>query len=291
VPVVVNTIAELRAGIAAARSGGATVALVPTMGALHDGHLALVARARELADVVVVSIFVNPLQFGPSEDLDRYPRTLEDDVAKLDALGVEFVFAPATDEMYPDGPSRTRVVAGKVGTLFEGASRPGHFDGVLTVVAKLLNIVQPDVVLFGQKDAQQVFLVRRMVADLNLPLTVEVVTTVREPDGLALSSRNRFLDAEQKRAALGLSRALAAASSSAERGVGAALEAARATLAQEAVVRLDYLEAVDPATFLPVGENHHGAATVIVAARVGETRLIDNESIQVSAHTAVSSQT
>ena len=273
---VVETIAELRAALE-----GRTVALVPTMGALHDGHLALVNRAAELADTVVVSIFVNPLQFGPNEDLDKYPRTLADDLAKLDAAGVEFVFAPPVDEMYPNGPSQTRVTAGQVGTLFEGRSRPGHFDGMLTVVAKLLGIVRPAFVLFGQKDAQQVFLVQRMVADLDVATTVEVVPTVREQSGLALSSRNRYLDEREKRAALALSTALEAAQSSGDRGIDAVLAAAQSVLMGENLVRLDYLSVVNPATFLPVDDDYRGRARVLIAARVGETRLIDNELIHL----------
>ncbi|MCU1583430.1 MAG: pantoate--beta-alanine ligase, partial [Microbacteriaceae bacterium] len=216
VPIVVaETVSELRSGTADARAEGRHIALVPTLGALHDGHFALVRRAHEVADLVVVSIFVNPLQFGPTEDLDRYPRTLEADIAHLEQLGVDWVFAPSVAEMYPSGVIQTRVTAGEVGSLYEGRTRAGHFDGVLTVVSKLLNIAQPDVVVFGQKDAQQVFLVKRMVADLNLPVTVEVVQIVREQEGLALSSRNRVLDAKEKRAALGLSIALEAAESSA----------------------------------------------------------------------------
>jgi pantoate--beta-alanine ligase len=276
---VVETIAELRTVTAEARGAGRRLALVPTMGALHDGHMALVRRARESADVVIVSIFVNPLQFGPSEDLDRYPRTLENDLAKLEAIGVEAVFAPSALEMYPDGPGGTRVSAGPVGSLLEGRSRPGHFDGVLTVVSKLLNIAQPHVVLFGQKDAQQVFLVSRMIADLNFPVTVDVVPTVREGDGLALSSRNRFLDAREKLAALKLSVALEAAESSADRGLDAVLAAAQAVLMGENLVDLDYLSIVDPATFLPVDDTHQGKALVLLAARVGTTRLIDNAPI------------
>ncbi|PJJ73398.1 pantoate--beta-alanine ligase [Diaminobutyricimonas aerilata] len=273
-PAVFTTIAELRSAIA-----GRDVALVPTMGALHAGHLALVDRARELAPEVVVSIFVNPLQFGPSEDLDRYPRTLEADLEALAAREVEYVFAPTVDEMYPTGAVDTRVVAGQVGGLFEGRSRPGHFDGVLTVVAKLLNIVQPRHVLFGRKDAQQVFLVRRMVTDLNLPVHVETVDTVREADGLALSSRNRYLSDEERRAALALSRALEAAASSADRGVDAVLAAAQGSLMGEELVDVDYLAVVDQRTFLPVDDDARGAALVLVAARVGGTRLIDNEPI------------
>lgn len=278
-PRVVTGIASLREALAERRAGGASVAFVPTMGALHDGHFALVRRARELADVVVVSIFVNPLQFGPSEDLDRYPRTLDADVAALAALGVEFVFAPAVAEMYPDGPSSTRVVAGAVGGLYEGASRPGHFDGMLTVVAKLFSIVGPDVAVFGQKDAQQVFLVRRMVRDLDLPLAIEVVPTVRETDGLALSSRNRFLDEVQRQAALTLSESLAAASDAAAEGVDEALAEAVAAFGDHDGVELDYFVIVDPETFLPVAADASGPALALVAARVGPTRLIDNRAL------------
>ncbi|GAA1517727.1 pantoate--beta-alanine ligase [Agromyces terreus] len=276
---VVSTISGLRAALDERRRGGASVALVPTMGALHEGHLALVRRARELADVVVVSIFVNPLQFGPSEDLDRYPRTLDADVAALAGLGVEVVFAPSVAEMYPAGASPTRVVAGSVGGLYEGASRPGHFDGMLTVVAKLFSIAQPDVAVFGQKDAQQVFLVRRMVRDLDLRLEVDVVPTVREADGLALSSRNRFLDDTGRRAALVLSEALGAAADSAGEGVDEALAEAVAAFGDHDGVELDYFVIVDPETFLPVAADASGPALALVAANVGSTRLIDNRAV------------
>lgn len=269
---VIETIPDLRLR----RETAGSVAFVPTMGALHDGHLALVRRAAELADTVIVSIFVNPLQFGAGEDLDRYPRDLDSDLEKLPDDVV--VFAPPVAELYPDGASETLVTAGEAGTMFEGATRPGHFDGMLTVVAKLLNIVQPDVVVFGQKDAQQVFLVQRMVRELNVPVAVEIVETVREESGLALSSRNRYLDADQHRAALALSQALeAAAASGATRA--SALGAAREVLAAEAGVDVDYVGLVDPATFLPVADDYRGPATAIVAARVGTTRLIDNRSV------------
>lgn len=280
--VVAKTIAELRSALREARSDGRTVALVPTMGALHAGHFALVDRASELADVVVVSIFVNPLQFGANEDLDRYPRTLDDDRAALDTRGVALIFAPTVAEMYPSGATQTRVVAGRVGSLYEGRSRAGHFDGVLIVVAKLINIVAPDVVVFGQKDAQQAFLVRQMVADLDIEAQVEVVETVRDDSGLALSSRNRFLDSRDLKAARGLSIALEAAESSADRGVDGVLAAAQSVLMGEHLVELDYLAIVDPATFLPVDTGHRGAAIVLIAARVGETRLIDNAQIHLS---------
>ena len=274
-PVVIDSIAALREALAA--SGA--VALVPTMGALHDGHLALVERARELAPTVVVSIFVNPLQFGAGEDLAKYPRTLDADLALLD--GVDFVFAPTVEELYPEWPIATIVRPGKVATLFEGRSRPGHFDGVLTIVSKLLNIVRPDVVVFGQKDAQQVFLVQKMVTDLNLPVRVEIVPTVREDDGLARSSRNRFLDDKQRRSARVLSQALEAAESSADRGIDSVIAAAQSVLMGEPAVELDYFAVVNPATFLPVDDDYRGPAQVLIAAKVGETRLIDNERIRL----------
>ncbi|WP_367948656.1 pantoate--beta-alanine ligase [Rathayibacter sp. VKM Ac-2857] len=269
-------IGELRGTLQEARRSGARIALVPTMGALHDGHLALVDRAREIADVVVVSIFVNPLQFGPNEDLDRYPRDLAADVALLEERGVAHVFAPSVAEMYPDGPSSTRVVAGKVGSLYEGRSRPGHFDGMLTVVSKLLHIVQPDVAMFGQKDAQQLFLVRRMVRDLDLPVAIEGVDTVREADGLALSSRNRYLDARERRAARTIPLLLEAAASAADRGIDAVIAAAQSASMGEPLVKLDYLVVANPATLLPVDDDHRGPALVLVAAVVGSTRLLDN---------------
>ncbi|WP_348788913.1 pantoate--beta-alanine ligase [Leifsonia sp. NPDC080035] len=287
-PEVVTTIAELRARIRDARRAAALegpadapagrVVLVPTMGALHNGHLSLASRARDLGGLVVVSIFVNPLQFGPNEDLDRYPRTLDADVEALGDLA-DLVFAPTAAEMYPRGASSTRVTAGEIGGLYEGASRPGHFDGMLTVVSKLFNIVQPDVAVFGQKDAQQVHLVGRMVEDLNLPVTIAVVDTVREPDGLALSSRNRYLGPDERTAALTLSAALAAGAAAVTGGVEAARAAAVARVEAEPVVKLDYLVIVDPDTFREAASDHTGPALMLIAARVGGTRLIDNERI------------
>ncbi len=286
-PEVVHRIDEVRDRVARARAARAAdpagaIVLVPTMGALHAGHLAHVERARQSAALVVVSIFVNPLQFGANEDLDRYPRTLDADLAALAGVGADLVFAPSVEEMYPDGPSSTRVTGGPVAGTFEGASRPGHFDGMLTVVAKLLAIVAPDVVSFGQKDAQQVFLVRRMVRDLDIPVRVQVVDTVREPDGLALSSRNRYLGEPERRAAVALSAALAAAGRAATAGVQAAIAAAHAVLDAERLVELDYFAVVDPGTFLPVTDDHRGAAQALIAARLGTTRLIDNATIQVA---------
>jgi len=277
-PIVVETIAALREALAASGS----VALVPTLGALHDGHLALVDRAGELADTVVVSIFVNPTQFGANEDLDRYPRDLAADLELLADHGVDLVFAPSVDEMYPDGATQVKVTGGPVAALFEGRSRPGHFDGVLTVVAKLLGIVRPQHVVFGQKDAQQLFLVQRMVRDLDIPTTVDVVETVRAPDGLALSSRNRYLDPDARRAALALSRALEAAASSSDRGIDAVLAAAQSVLMDEDLVKLDYLKVVNPRTFLPVDDGYRGPARVLIAAQVGTTRLIDNDAIYLN---------
>jgi pantoate--beta-alanine ligase len=278
---IARTVADVRAAIAGLRAEGRRVALVPTMGALHEGHRALVRHAQAVADAVVVSIFVNPLQFGPTEDLNRYPRTPDEDLAVLEGEEADLLFAPSVAEMYPGGPVGTRITAGPVAARLEGRSRPGHFDGVLTVVAKLLNVVQPDVALFGRKDAQQAFLVQRMVADLNLPVAIEVVDTVREPDGLALSSRNRYLSPEDRAAARALPRALEAAASAADRGVDPAIAAAQSALAGEPRVRLDYLALVDPATFAPVDDGYRGPALALVAATVGATRLIDNEVIHL----------
>ncbi|QDZ15130.1 pantoate--beta-alanine ligase [Humibacter ginsenosidimutans] len=279
-PSVEPTIAGIRRSVQDARARGDRVALVPTMGALHDGHLSLVRRARELAEVVVVSVFVNPLQFGPAEDFDRYPRTLDDDVVALRGLA-DVVFAPSVEEMYPTGPTQTRVAGGEVAALFEGASRPGHFDGMLTVVDKLLNIVQPDAVLFGQKDAQQVFLVRQMVTDLNVPVFIEAAPIVREDDGLALSSRNRFLDENARGEAVTLSEALHDLAAAARRGTSAALEAGRARVQASSAVKLDYLAIVDPQTFRSVTDGYRGTALALIAAQVGTTRLIDNASVVI----------
>ena len=276
-PRIITTIVELREAL----SGRDSVALLPTMGALHAGHLANATRAKELAETVVVSIFVNPLQFGPNEDYLRYPRDLEGDAAQLGPVGTDIIFAPSPEEMYPHGQPSTRVVAGRVGGLLEGRSRPGHFDGVLTVVNKLLNIVQPQFVMFGQKDAQQAFLVTQMVRDLDMSISVEIVETVREPDGLAMSSRNRYLSDADRRASLALSRALEAAESAADRGLDAVLAASQSVVMGEPLVELDYLALVDPSTFLPVDSDYRGPAQVLIAARVGTTRLIDNTRIRL----------
>lgn len=274
-PAVETTIAGLRSRLDAARAAGSTIALVPTMGSLHDGHLALVEHAREVADVVIVSIFVNPMQFGPSEDFARYPRDIDADRGTLAEHGVTAVFAPAVDEMYPTGAVPTRVTAGAVGGQFEGRSRAGHFDGVLTVVAKLLGIVQPHIAVFGEKDAQQVFLVQRMVRDLDIRTRIEVVETVRAEDGLALSSRNAYLDERHRRAAGSIPDALEAAESAAARGIDAITAAAQGVLMGSPEVELDYFAVVRPDTFQPVDNDHRGPARAIIAARVGDTRLID----------------
>lgn len=256
------------------------LALVPTMGALHEGHLSLIRRARELADVVAVSIFVNPLQFGPGEDFERYPRAFETDLEACASEGVALVFAPPLDVVYPEDPV-VRVSAGSMGERFEGASRPSHFDGVLTVVLKLFQLVRPDVAVFGEKDAQQLALVRRMVRDLDLGVEIVAGATVRDGDGLAISSRNAYLSAEQRTAALALSSALRAGAAAAPHGPEAVRAAGQDTLAAEPDVELDYLALVDPETFTEVEPGHRGPARLAVAARVGATRLIDNTAITI----------
>lgn len=280
-PQVIETVAGIRDVVAHERAAGRTIALTPTLGALHAGHVAHVERAAELADVRIVSIFVNPTQFGANEDLDNYPRTMEHDLDMLGELGVPYVFAPSVEEMYPKGPTSTTISAGHIGTMFEGKTRASHFDGVLTVVAKLLAITVPQFVTFGQKDAQQLFLVRRMITDLNIPVRLEIIETVRDDDGLALSSRNQFLDANQRAAATILSTALKAATSAADSGLDAVIAAAQGALMGESRAELDYFSVVNTDTFMPVQDGFRGPATAIVAARVGTTRLIDNVSLYV----------
>jgi pantoate--beta-alanine ligase len=276
-------LAQTKAGLAAARAvldaGGGPVVLVPTMGALHSGHRALLRAARALAGPdgsVLVSIFVNPLQFGPNEDLDRYPRTLAEDLAMCAQEAVDMVFAPSAAEMYPSGPPEVTVQPGPAGRLFEGQFRPGFFDGVLTVVLKLLHLTRPATVIFGEKDAQQLALVRRMVRDTDLGITVASVPTARDPDGLATSSRNRYLSAAERAVALALPRALQAGGARAAEGVTAVLSAAQEVLAAEPALAVDYVEVVDPVTFTAVQAAHAGPALLIAAARAGRTRLIDN---------------
>jgi len=271
------TIPDLRAWTRDQRAAGRRIGLVPTMGALHEGHLALVDAARRRSDAVVMSVFVNPLQFGPEEDLTRYPRDLARDRLLAEGRGVDAVFAPTEAMMYPPGSS-TRVVPGPAAERWEGAARPGHFTGVLTVVAKLFHLAEPDVACFGQKDFQQAVLVRQMVRDLDWPLELAVVPTVREPDGLALSSRNVYLDESGRRSALGLSAALGAAHQAWREGErnAAAIEArARGVLEKHPGLAVEYVAVVDPETLEPA--SRASAETIVaLAGRVGRTRLIDN---------------
>lgn len=267
----VTTPAELRNVL-----GDARVAFVPTMGALHEGHLSLVRIAHEHADVVVVSIFVNPLQFGPGEDFERYPRTLNHDVDLLTQAGVDIVFAPSVTDIYPDGQTALTVHAGSIAAELEGRARPGHFDGMLTVVRRLFDIVQPAVAVFGQKDAQQLALVRQLVDDADLPIEIVAAPISRETDGLARSSRNRYLTAEQRAAAPAIFQALQLAGAELElTGAEHALAVGRAHIDAQSALQVEYFELVDPATFR--APDHAEAGRLIVTAvRAGTTRLLDN---------------
>ncbi|HEU4640990.1 MAG TPA: pantoate--beta-alanine ligase [Gemmatimonadaceae bacterium] len=273
-----DRISALRAALAEPRRRGVPIALVPTMGYLHEGHLRLVDEARRHAGVVVMSIFVNPLQFGPHEDFARYPRDPEGDAAKAERRGVDILFAPPVEEIYPSGERTVVVTPLALADRWEGAARPGHFTGVLTVVAKLFNIVQPQVAVFGQKDIQQATLIRAMTRELDFPVKLIIAPTQREPDGLALSSRNSYLSPDHRRRALVLSRTL--------RSIAAAFDAGQydavvleqlgwETLATEPEVHVDYLAIVDPDRLEPVAVAEQGTI-VAIAARVGSTRLIDN---------------
>ena len=276
-----ETIEDMRAACRAVRAGGKRLGFVPTMGALHDGHLSLVRAARDSCDMVAASIFVNPTQFGPNEDLAKYPRTFERDREMLEKEGVKLLFAPSIEEMYPAGAVTWVTVDGLSGKL-DGRSRPGHFRGVTTVVAKLFHIVEPDVAFFGQKDAAQVAIIRRMVRDLNLHVEIVACPIVREADGLAMSSRNAYLEPQQRQQALVLHRALLRIKKlweGRERDVGELLAAGREEFAAEKSVRLDYFEIVDPDSLDPV-EIAADGALVAVAAFVGPTRLIDNILLQ-----------
>jgi pantoate--beta-alanine ligase len=275
---VIRAIAMARKACDAARSAGRTVGFVPTMGAFHDGHLSLMRRARDERDAVVVSIFVNPLQFGPGEDLSRYPRDEERDLSMAKKLGVEVMFAPNVEEMYPAGHQEVTVDPGPLGERLEGARRPGHFRGVATVVAKLFDVVGPSTAYFGEKDAQQLAVVRRMVRDLSLPIEVVGSPTVREPDGLATSSRNAYLSPEQREAAGCLFLALSEAAEMArggERDAATLVAAMAREMGATPEARIDYAVVVDEGTFEEVGMIT-GPARALVAARFGETRLIDN---------------
>jgi pantoate--beta-alanine ligase len=278
---VVRTKAELREALLPVRREGRTIGLVPTMGYLHEGHLSLVRAARQRCDVVVMSLFVNPAQFGPGEDLDAYPRDEARDLEVAEATGVDVVYAPAVEEVYPEGFATSVEVGGGLTEVLDGdpgRRGPGHFRGVTTIVAKLFNSVGPDVAFFGQKDAQQAVVIRRMARDLDFPVEIEVIPTVREPDGLAMSSRNAYLAPEERRRAAALSRALRAAEEVAASGEGtavAALSAARAEL-EQAGIEPEYLEARDPETLAAVDSMNGRPVLIAVAARVGAARLIDN---------------
>ena len=274
---IARTVAEVRRAVREARAAGKAVALVPTMGYLHEGHLSLLDEARARADVVMMSIFVNPLQFGPTEDLDRYPRNLERDLALAATRATDLVFAPTAAEMYPHGEPAVHVVPGPLAERLCGATRPGHFRGVLTVVAKLFGIFQPDVAVFGQKDFQQAALIRRMVDDLNMAVRVEVAPIVREPDGLAMSSRNVYLSEPERESALFLSGGLRRARGLWDAGEvdAATLRAALWSTMSVPGVEPEYAEVFDPRTLEPVVRAAPGTV-LAVAARVGKTRLIDN---------------
>jgi pantoate--beta-alanine ligase len=284
VPMLIRT----RKGLAAARAAlPAPVVLVPTMGALHDGHRSPLRLARELAGPggsVLVSVFVNPLQFAPGEDFERYPRSLEQDLAICAEEGVTAVFSPDRAQMYPTEPMIT-VNPGPLGRVLEGMSRPGFFDGVLTVVLKLFQLTRPDIGVFGAKDAQQLTLIRQMVADFDLSVRIEAAPLFRDPDGLAASSRNSYLSVAERASALALSEALAAASALAAHGTAAVLAAARAVLDAAASasppVELDYLALVDAGSFAEAGPGYRGPALLLVAAKVGATRLIDNIGLEI----------
>lgn len=280
----ISTVDELRARLAeakAAAADGARVALISTIGALHDGHIDLVHRAREVADIVVVSIFVNPLRFANAAELAAYPRTPDEDERLLESLGVDLIFAPEAAELLPNGSATTKVSAGDLGLRYEGRTRPYYFDGLLTVEAKLLHIVKPDVAVYGERDPQRVFLVRRMIRDLFFDVEVVTVETVRGDDGLPVSTRVGMLE-DRDRVAVGrLPVALDAAAANADRGVDACIAAAQSALMGEPRIRLEYLSVVDPVSFLPVDEGHEGRALALIAASVAGHRFIDNAPIYI----------
>jgi pantoate--beta-alanine ligase len=273
----INTIDEMRAFQKATRQSGKPLALIPTMGALHEGHLSLVRAAREKSDVVAVSIFVNPTQFGPNEDFGKYPRTLESDSALLERQYVDVIFAPSVDDVYLPGAVTWVTVEGMSDRLC-GKSRPGHFRGVTTVVSKLFHIIEPDAAFFGQKDAAQVAIIRRMVRDLNMPVSIEICPIIRESNGLALSSRNAYLNPEERKSALSLHRSLLRAQTlfeGGERNSANLIAAGKQEFSREPKARLDYLEIVDPDSLEPV-TTISKCTLIAVAAYVGNTRLIDN---------------
>lgn len=277
----ISTVDGLRTRLAEVRSSSpdARVALVSTIGALHDGHIDLIHRAREVADIIVVSVFVNPLRFATPAEYAQYPRTPDEDARLLASLGVDVVFAPDAAEVLPDGSATTRVSAGDLGLRYEGRARPFYFDGLLTVEAKLLQLVRPDVAVYGERDRQRVFLVRRMVRDFFFDVDVVTAGTVRGDDGLPVSTRVGMLDERDLAAAALLPAALDAAAANADRGVDACIAAAQSALMGEPRIRLEYLSVVDPATFLPVDEGSGGLALVLIAATVAGHRFIDNAEI------------
>jgi pantoate--beta-alanine ligase len=277
----ISTIDGLRARLGEVRAAhpDARVALISTIGSLHDGHIDLVHRAREVADIVVVSLFVNPLRFATPAEFAAYPRTPEEDERLLDSLGVEVVFAPEASELLPHGTATTKVSAGDLGLRYEGRARPFYFDGLLTVEAKLFHLVQPDVVVYGDRDRQRVFLVQRMIRDLFFDIEVATVETVRGDDGLPVSTRVGMLEDRDLVAAALLPTALDAAAANADRGVDACIAAAQSALMGEPRIRLEYLSVVDPASFLPVDEGSSGPALALIAATVAGHRFIDNAEI------------
>lgn len=274
---IIHTAAELTAAIDSAKAAGQSVGFVPTMGALHEGHLSLIDVAHTKGDFIVVSVFVNPKQFGANEDYDKYPRTLNEDAKLLETKNVDVLFAPSVDEIYPpEGVREQR--AGVVGSTFEGASRPGHFDGMLTVVGRLFDLTRPDVAVFGAKDAQQVFMVKKLAGALYKDTEIITAPTFREPSGLAMSSRNRYLTESQKTNAATLHRALGLL----EQPLSRSLEDATALINSTPETKLDYIAVVDSEIFRPVGDDFRGKALAIVAAKVGDTRLIDNLEIELT---------
>ena len=282
--IVVSSRAEVRAEVARLHAGGQSLALVPTMGALHEGHLSLVERASELSDRVMVSVFVNPLQFGPGEDLERYPRDLEGDVAQVAERGADLVFAPSTTEMYPDGELPVTVAPGPMGDLLCGRYRPGHFQGVLTVVARLFDLLSPDVAVFGQKDFQQAVLIRRMASDLEMPVCIEIAPIIREADGLAMSSRNAYLSPDERSEAAGIYLGLQRASqlfAQGESRAEALISEVRDIVDARTLLHAQYVEIVDPERLEPLDPVVPGAV-IMVAAHCGSTRLIDNLILKAS---------
>ena len=277
----IHGVAELQKFLAEERAQGKTVGFVPTMGALHDGHLSLIDLAKAHSDIVVVSVYVNPLQFGPGEDFDKYPRTLEADAVLLEKNGVHYLFAPSAQEVYPNGPEITQR-AGVVGSTFEGSARPGHFDGMLTVVNRLMEIVEPNSVVFGEKDAQQVFLVRKLIGARFRDCLFLEGPTLREPSGLAMSSRNRFLSTEERTDAETIYQQLTQMKNELEAGNKVSEVVAKHTkaMAAAAKTKLEYLAVIDPQIFRPVDDEYRGPAKIIVAAKVGEVRLIDNLNVK-----------